>query len=315
MHRINDFIITDKTELASLLAPFDDSLTILDFSLVKDSMSNTGYMVTTDSGKYFLKLYSNTTDRIETAALSCLKDKINVPALLFYDGSKQRFPFAYAVTEFLDGVTFIDHVRASLNYPPEMAYEIGRMCATIHETRYTHDALLDGKLNLLQELPPTRDKILHLISGKPSEYLRPETAERLCKFIKENPELFDSIEAGSVLCHGDLGYGNIMISHGKVYFIDFEFTYSGSIYHDIGHFFRRKDDDVEALIGRHIYDAFAQGYHSVSAVPLPSNWLTLAHLCDISAMLCLLTYDNVPTEWVEDIENDILCAIDEGCRL
>ena len=260
MHRINDFIITDKTKLASLLAPFDDSLTILDFSLLKDSMSNTGYMVTTDSGKYFLKLYSNTTDRIETAALSCLKDKINVPALLFYDGSKQRFPFAYAVTEFLDGVTFIEHVRASLNYPPE-------------------------------------------------------TAERLCKFIKEKSELFDSIEAGSVLCHGDLGYGNIMISHGKVYFIDFEFTYSGSIYHDIGHFFRRKDDDVEALIGRHIYDAFAQGYHSVSAVPLPSNWLKLAHLCDISAMLCLLTYDNVPTEWVADIENDILCAIDEGSRL
>ena len=127
--------------------------------------------------------------------------------------------------------------------------------------------------------------------------------------------MFDSIEARSVLCHGDLGYANIMISDGKVSFIDFEFTYSGSIYHDIGHFFRRKDDDVEALINRHIYDAFAQGYNSVSASPLPSNWLTLAHLCDISAMLCLLTYDNVPTEWVEDIENDILCAIDEGRRL
>jgi len=43
--------------------------------------------------------------------------------------------------------------------------------------------------------------------------------------------------------------------------------------------------------------------------------VTLAHLCDISAMLCLLTYDNVPTEWGEDIENDILCAIKEGSRI
>lgn len=43
--------------------------------------------------------------------------------------------------------------------------------------------------------------------------------------------------------------------------------------------------------------------------------VTLAHLCDISAMLCLLTYDNVPTEWVEDIENDILCAIKEASRI
>lgn len=105
MHRINDFIITDETEIASLLAPFDSTLTILDFSLMKDSMSNSGYIVTTNSGKYFLKIYSKTTDKIETAALSYLKNKINVPALFFYDGSKQRFPFAYAIMEFLDGVT------------------------------------------------------------------------------------------------------------------------------------------------------------------------------------------------------------------
>lgn len=185
MHRINDFIITDKTEIASLLAPFDHSLTILDFSLIKDSMSNTGYIVTTNTGRYFLKLYSKTSDRIE---------------------------------------------------------------------------------------------------------------------------------AESVLCHGDFGYGNIMISAGKVHFIDFEFAYSGSRYHDIGHFFRRKDNDVQALIDSQIYDAFAQGYNSVSAAPLPSDWLTLAQLCDINAMLCLLTYDNVPTEWVEDIENDILSAINEDNR-
>lgn len=314
MHRINDFIITDKTEIASLLAPFDHSLTILDFSLIKDSMSNTGYIVTTNTGRYFLKLYSKTSDRIEAAALSYLENKINVPALLYYDGSKQRFPFAYTVTEFLDGVTFINHVRKSLKYPPEMAYEIGRMCAAIHERKYAHDALLDEKLNILQELPRTREKILHLLNGKPSEYLRPETIEKLRGFISENPELFDRIEAESVLCHGDFGYGNIMISAGKVYFIDFEFAYSGSRYHDIGHFFRRKDNDVQALIDSQIYDAFAQGYNSVSAAPLPSDWLTLAQLCDINAMLCLLTYDNVPTEWVEDIENDILSAINEDNR-
>lgn len=312
MHRINDFIITDKTEIISLFAPFNNSLTILDFSLMKDSMSNTSYMVTTNSGKYLLKLYSNTTDKIESAMSSYLQNKISMPALLFYDGSKQRFPFAYTITEFLDGVTFTQYVRTNLKYPPEMSYEIGRMCATIHERKYVHDALLDEKLNISQEIPYTREKILHLLNGKPSEYLKPETIEKLCGFIKEKPELFDRIEAESVLCHGDFGYGNIMVSGGKIYFIDFEFAYSGSIYNDIGRFFRRKGNDVQALIDRHIYDAFAQGYNSVSASSLPSNWLTLAHLCDINAMLCLLTYDNVPIEWVEDIEYDILCAINEG---
>ena len=51
MHRIHDFIITDKAEIASMFRPFDSSLTILDFSLMKESMSNTGYAVTTNAGK------------------------------------------------------------------------------------------------------------------------------------------------------------------------------------------------------------------------------------------------------------------------
>ena len=50
MHRIHDFIITDKAEIASMFRPFDSSLTILDFSLMKESMSNTGYAVTTNAG-------------------------------------------------------------------------------------------------------------------------------------------------------------------------------------------------------------------------------------------------------------------------
>ena len=75
MHRIHDFIITDKAEIASMFRPFDSSLTILDFSLMKESMSNTGYAVTTNAGKYSLKLYSNTTDKPETAALTYLKNK------------------------------------------------------------------------------------------------------------------------------------------------------------------------------------------------------------------------------------------------
>lgn len=311
INRINDFITLDKEDIASLFEPFDASLEILDFSLMKDSMSNTGCMVTTTSGKYLLKLYSNTTDKIETAAYIYLKDKINVPELYYYDGGKQRFPFAYTVTEFLEGVTFIKHVRTGLNYPPEMACEIGRMCAVTHKRKYADDALLDEKLNISKELPRTRKKILHLLNGKPTEYLKSETIERLRVFIKENPELFDRIEAESVLCHGDFGYGNIMISDGNIYFIDFEFAYSGSIYNDIGHFFRRKGNDVQALIDGHIYNAFAQGYNSASETPLPPDWLTLAHLCDINAMLCILTHDNVPAEWVEDIEYDILCAIKE----
>lgn len=309
MSRINDFIKLDIKEVSSLFAQFDNKLMILDCLLIKDSMSNSGYIVTTASGKYLLKLYSNSTDKIETAVYMNLKDKINVPKLYYYDNSKQLFPFVYTIVEFLEGVTFMQYIRKNLQYPLEMAFEIGKMCALIHTKKYAYDALLDDKLNIVEKLPSTSGKILHLLNGKPAEYLKPETVEKLRKFIKEKPDLFNRIEAESVLCHGDVNYNNIMFTGEKLYFIDFEFAYSGSIYHDIGHFFRRKDDDIQTLIDKRVYDAFQQGYDSVSDNKLPSDWLILAHLCDINALLCLLTHDNVPMDWITDIEYDILYAI------
>lgn len=69
---------------------------------------------------------------------------------------------------------------------------------------------------------------------------------------------------------------------------------------------------MQALINDNIYDAFAQGYNDASETPLPLDWLRLARLCDMNAMLCLLNYDNVPKEWVENIEHDILSAIEKN---
>lgn len=94
-----------------------------------------------------------------------------------------------------------------------------------------------------------------------------------------------------------------------MYFIDFKFFHSGSKYHDIGHFFRRKDNDIQALINDSIYNAFVAGYNSVLNKSLPLDWLKLAHLCDIAPMLCLLNRDDVASNWVSDIEHDILNTI------
>ncbi len=307
--RIHDFIILEPAQISLLFSLFDPMLTVLDFSLIRDSMSNTGYRVTTTKGNYLLKVYSNTTDKIETAVYRYLQGKINVPELFTYDGSKQRFPFAYMILEFLDGETFVHRVRTSYQYPSEMAFEVGKMCATLHEKKYPYDALLDENLMLSEKIPGTRKKILYLLQGKPAESFRSETVVRLKEFIAENKRLFDRIEEESCLCHGDFGYANLMVSGEKLYLIDFEFAYSSSRYVDIGRFFRKKGDDIQKLIHQEVYDAFAQGYHSISSIPLPSNWLKLANLCDISAQLCLLNYDHIPKEWREEVENSILDAI------
>ncbi len=39
MNRINDFITVDKKEISMLFAAFDRTLSVLDFSLMKDSIA------------------------------------------------------------------------------------------------------------------------------------------------------------------------------------------------------------------------------------------------------------------------------------
>lgn len=308
--RINKLLGLTKQDIIELFVPFDASLEILDFVLMTDSMSNTGYMVITSTQTYLLKLYSNATDEVETAAYNYLKDKINVPELHFYDGRKTKFPFAYTIAEFINGITFRKYIQDNMSYPLEVVFEIGKMCSIINQKKYEKSFSLDNQLKPQSQLPDTREKILYMLKNKPGTYLKPQTISSLNKYIEENVDLFNRLDEANVFCHGDLNYGNIILLNGKVYFVDFEFAYAGSRYHDIGHFFRRKDDDVQALINNVIYNTFADGYNSVSTTTLPHDWLKLAQLCDLSAMLCLLDNDNIPDYWVEDIEKDILSAID-----
>lgn len=307
--RINDFISIDREDVVVILSEFLSAPVITDITRMNEGMANTGYRVATTSGVFLLKLYSGTSDGIECAMYRLLRGKVNQPELYYHDDSRRRFPFAYTVTEFIDGVTLTRYIKSTGNYPIEFAREAGGLCGAIHGRRYPYDALLDRDLEIIRKLPFTREKILMMLDGKPAFHLKAATASALRGFIGDNPELFERISEESVLCHGDYSYGNLMLSGGKTYCIDYEFAYAGSRYHDIGHFFRRKDDFTQSLVDERIYAAFADGYGAAAGEALPADWLALARLCDVNAMLCLLNYNNVPDEWVADIETDILASI------
>ena len=305
--RINEFIQLKLSDIKNMFEPFDRDMMILGFSPMRNGMGNSGYEVTTTNGKFLLKLYSNNTHGIETAMYNYMEKIINVPKVYYY----HKNGHAYTITEYIEGETLSEYIRREKKYPKESAFTIGNMCGFVHSKKYSSDAMLDTALNVLSTLPLTREKILFLLNSKPGSHLQKETIAKLQSYIEKHSEELDEIESESVLLHGDMNYGNIMLSGGKVYFIDFEFAFSGSRYHDIGHFFRRKDADLQIYIDTDIYTAFADGYNSVSEKSLPENWLRLARLCDISAMLCLLNHNNIPEQWVTDIEYDILCAIKE----
>lgn len=308
-NRLSDFIVIDKRTASSLFSPFDKSISVQDCSLIGNSMSNTGYLVVTDSGRFFLKLYSNTTDKIETAVYAFLQGQLPVPKLYYYDGSKERFPAPYAILQYLEGTSLKNYIHTQKAYPYSIVYEIGRMCGMLHRRKYGRDAWLDQDLNGAAPIPKTDEHILALLNGKAGGYLQREIRTRLSHFVRTNAMLFERLHAESVLCHGDINYMNILISEGSVWFIDFEFAHAGSIYHDIGKFFRTKGPVIQSRIDAGTCEAFAAGYESSASSKLPANWLTLAHLFDIASMLTLIDRDNTPVEWIADVEQDIDAAI------
>lgn len=209
----------------------------------------------------------------------------------------------------MEGTNLKNYIHTQKAYGCQIAYEIGKMCGILHHKKYDHDAWLDQNLKEKTFISKTDEHILQLLDAKAGEYLQSEIKNRLTYYINENSFLFQRIHSESVLCHGDINYMNILMAYDKVWFIDFEFAHAGSVYHDIGKFFRTKGPMIQSLINSKIYQAFEDGYNSAASSKLPSDWLKLAHLCDIESMLILINRNHAPKEWVEDVEHDILSAI------
>lgn len=198
----------------------------------------------------------------------------------------------------------MEYIKRNRSYPTEIVYEIGRMLSIIHMKRYSERGCLDLELNLTKPYKSIRESILTAFDGRPGVRISASVQERLTEYLNNNPDILNRIDREFVLCHGDMGYSNILISKDIVYFIDFEYALADSRYRDIGKFFRSKDPDIQQYINASVYKAFADGYRG-----LPSDWLQLAKVADIPAMLGLLYIDAAPQDWVDDIEHDIMQAI------
>lgn len=306
--RLHQFYDFDRKSAAELFIPFEKGITVDAAIPIHSGMSTSNYCIVSGQKKYLLKIYSGNTGSIEPAMYNYLKDYICAPSLLYYDDTKMICPYSYAIIEYIDGVTFSDYVKGIQAYPIEKVYKISEMLSIIHQKTYAKSGLLDKNLQIAKPGRSTKELILDNLMGKAGMHMTGLCREKLATYIVKNKELISRIDQNFVLCHGDLGNGNILISNEKVYFIDFEYALAESRYRDIGKFFRNKAPEVQQYISERTYKAFAEGYCS-SGNKLPDDWLQLARFADIPVMLGLLNIVNPPAGWVSDIEHDIMAAI------
>lgn len=306
--RLHQFYHVDRKLVVDLFHTFDRSITVDAVNPIHSGMSTSNYCIISGQKKYLLKIYSGNTGSIEPSMYDYLKDYINVPSLLYYDETKSICPYSYAIIEYIYGESFLEYVKSYHAYPEEKVYKIGEMLSIIHQKTYTKSGLLDKNLQVAKPIKSTIEFIRENLRGKSGKHLTEACHEKFADYIEKNKEDFSRIDSKVVLCHGDIGSGNILISGEKIYFIDFEYALAESRYRDIGKFFRNKAPVIQQYITANTYNAFAKGYCSTGQL-LPDDWLKLGKLADIPVMMGLLNIVNPPVDWVIEIEHDIMDAI------
>ena len=297
MTRLREFRAIDLPAAQAIFRRFDPAIAVLALDPMRGGMSTSNYAAHTDRGTFLLKLYSGGCG-VEPGMYAHLSGVVPTPVLYYADGD-------CAILEFIEGEALFSHIPRLEEYPLDLAREAGALLARIHATAYEAPGLLDKSLRVVAPDPGAREKLLARARGRAGSHLSARTRARIAEFCRAHAGAFDRIDASRVLCHGDYNYGNILVKGGHLYLIDFEYASAGSAYRDIGKFFRRKSDPLQRMIREDVYAAFAEGYGN-----LPEDWLFLARVADMPAMLALIDTDSPPEEWVWDIERDILFAID-----
>ncbi|NLX75939.1 MAG: aminoglycoside phosphotransferase family protein [Clostridiaceae bacterium] len=310
MGRLYKLFEMDEYLAERICMVFDPSLAYESLTPIQKGMSTSNYVLKAGGKNFLLKLYSSGIDNIELSMYSFLSGKISVPRVLFYDSSGNIVPCPYAIISFLNGTTLDEYIKKHGCYPTRIITQIAEGLARIHYSTFDRAALLNCNFNYKKDVPPVSVQIRKLLNDKAGKHLPDGQKERLIDLLDKRDDLFTEIERHYVLSHGDFTYGNILVDENdRVWFIDFENALSAGWLHDIGKFFRRKDDDIQKYINQDVFRYFAEAYNSKAKYQLPDNWLLLARLADIPGILFFLNEDNPTREWIDDIVTDIDTAL------
>ncbi len=306
MERLRRFVEINFSTAATMLKEFDSTLELESLLPIHEGMSTSNYIVTANEKKYLLKIYTERSGNTESSMYAFLQGSVSVPSLLHFSHATSDIPYSFAIIEYIEGTTLNKYIRSKKKYPMELIPQIAGALATIHNKSYARRGFLDAELQVQETFQSVREQIASLLSDKAGGYLPGILRNKLYDFVHNRDDIFQAIESSYVLSHGDFSYSNIMVDQNKkVYLIDFEYSLATNRFRDIGHFFRRKGEDVEILIDQTVYNSFFEIYNSVSNKPLPYNWIQLSKSVDIPAMLALINRDNPPQEWISDIVQDI----------
>lgn len=265
-------------ELKSIFAEYDKTLTVTSFNAIQLGCRNSNFVVCTNKGKFLLRTTNSDDLNNESIACELVKDKINVPNLLFYTGKHKVNIFIY---QHINSVSMQKLIIESNQCEPFLIEQVAKAAAVIHNTPK------EKTLGLAEfDVPPFEMWYQYFINN-PMVRARvgEEIHEKLQQLVFEKQKLISEIDAYKSFIHCDFRPANMLVDENKqVFFVDWESACTGHSLADIGQFLRYRHFFKETHIG-----LFEQVYNTFANRKLPDNWFELSLFRDLVNPLQMLS--------------------------
>ena len=184
---------------------------------------------------------------------------------------------------------------------PDVASDLGRVLATIGETRFDRAGFLDGDLAISYAF----DDACGAYVGRMRECLGTELARtrigselagRTDRFIEERQALLDPYRGFRSLVHSDYKASNLLVEGSRLAAVlDWEFAHSGSPLLDISILLRHRHEWSERAMGD-----FARGFRDGGGY-LDARWLEASSYLDLVSLLDFLVRPGLGPRAATDI--------------
>lgn len=283
-------------EIKDIFFEFDQTISVLDYNAIHLGCRNSNFVVDTNRDRYLLRLASMDELNNELVAYDLMKDKINIPSLLFHTTKEKRNIFIY---QYISGVSLQQHIVENNRVEYDFIEQVAKASAIIHNTP---KEIVTGLAEY--EVPPFELWYQYFLENS---RIRARLGEVICQRVQrlviDKQKFISEINAYQSFIHCDFRPANMMVDENRqVYFVDWESASIGHSLADIGQFFRYR------FFFNHTHiRLFEDTYNVFARKKLPNHWFELSLFRDLVNPLQMLSSNHEAP-----LRNEDLLKIIEG---